>query len=70
MTLTATPATPQVEQPAIALSDAAQRRLDGIRPHIDGLTPAALTTLVEQAFRNFEGVSTSQLIQHLTTSPA
>lgn len=71
MTMTATPLVLPVESLALpVLSPETALRLERIRPHAAGLTPAALTTLVEQAFRNFPAVNNEHIVRYLTAHAA
>jgi predicted phosphoribosyltransferase len=71
MTMTAAPLALPADSLALpALSPEAAARLERIRPHAAGLTPAALITLVEQAFRNFPAVNNEQIVRYLTTPTA
>lgn len=71
MTTTAAPLAPSADSLALpALPPEAAARLERIRPHTVGLTPSALTALVEQAFRNVPAINTEQIVHYLTASPA
>lgn len=67
MTHTVTAALPA---PTPALPAAVAERLERIRPHAEGLAPSALTAFIDEAFRNFEGVSTDIIVRYLSTPAA